>query len=108
MIIIWQGMGFLALVIPLLISLAAQLASDSLFEQGFYSGHPLFIGAALLASAAVVWWVGAKLNGKPGQILVDPKTGEQFEFKKKHTLFWIPMQWFSAAIAALALAVVFK
>lgn len=108
MIIIWQGLGFLALLIPFLMSLLAQAASDSFYEKGFYSAHPMLVFSVLLASSAVVWVLGVKLNGKPGQVLVDPRTGEQFEFKKRHTIFWIPMQWFSTVIAAIALVTVFR
>jgi hypothetical protein len=108
MLIIWQGFGFLGLLIPILFSAVAQLATDAFFEKGFYTGHPLLATAALLASSAVVWIVGVKFNSGPSQLLVDPKTGQQFEFKKKHTMFWIPMQWFSAVIAAMAMYIAFK
>ncbi|MFL9923062.1 hypothetical protein PQR62_02205 [Herbaspirillum lusitanum] len=108
MIIIWQGFGFLGLLIPFLMSLIAQLATDSIYEKGFYSGHPLISVAVLFISAAVVWLVGVKLNSGPSRLLVDPKTGQQFDFKKKHTMFWIPLQWFSTVVAALALLVAFK
>jgi len=108
MIIIWQGFGFLGGLIPFLISLVAQMASDAMFEKGFYLEHPLLPVAALLISSAIVWLLGVKLNSSPSQVLVDPKTGQQFEFKKKHTMFWIPLQWFSAVIAAIALYLAFK
>ena len=108
MIIIWQGLGFLAILIPFLISLIAEMVSDAMFGKGFYTGHQLLTAAAVLISSAVVWFLGVKLNSTPGQVLVDPKTGQQFEFKKKHTIFWVPMQWFSTAIAAMALYLAFK
>lgn len=108
MIIVWQGLGFLGLLIPFLMSLAAQMASDSMFEKGYYSAHPLMPAAVLLIASGIVWFLGERLNGGPSQLLVDPKTGQQYEFKKKHTLFWIPLQWSSAVIAAIALYVAFK
>jgi hypothetical protein len=108
MIIVWQGLGFLGFLIPFLMSLAAQLASDSLFEKGYYSAHPLMPAVVLIIASGIVWALGEKLNGGPSQLLVDPKTGQQYEFKKKHTLFWIPLQWSSAVIAAIALYVAFK
>lgn len=108
MIIVWQGFGFLGILIPFLISLVAQMALDAMFEKGFYSGHPLLPATALVISSAIIWFLGVKLNSSPSQVLVDPKTGQQFEFKKKHTMFWIPLQWFSAVIAAMALYLAFK
>ena len=90
MLVIWQCFGFLGSCIPFLISLIAQMASYAMFEKGFHSGHPLLPAAALLISSAVIWFLGVKLNSSPSRVLVDPKTGQQFEFKKTHTMFWIP------------------
>jgi hypothetical protein len=108
MIFIWQGYGFLGLLVPFLMSLITQMTSDSLYEKGFYTSHPIIPAIVLLISSALIWFLGVKLNSEPGKLLIDPKTGQQFEFKKKHTIFWIPMQWFSAVIAAIALSSFFK
>ncbi|MFW5431719.1 MAG: hypothetical protein ACKE5M_00555 [Methylophilaceae bacterium] len=89
--IVWQGFGFLAALIPIILLV--------LFDMG---GTEMTYGteAALIISAIVVYLVGRKLNSKPGKVLVDPETNQEVELKNKHTLFWIPMEWFGLVIAA--------
>lgn len=92
--IIWQGFGFLAGLIPIVLLV--------LFDMG-ETKMTYGTEAALFISAVLVYLVGKKLNSKPGKVLVDPETNEEVEFKNKHTIFWIPMEWFSLAIGALAI-----
>ncbi|MFD2426814.1 hypothetical protein ACFSUI_25485 [Ralstonia solanacearum] len=37
MILIWQGLGFLAFLIPVCVSLIGQLTADALFGKGYYT-----------------------------------------------------------------------
>jgi len=83
--IVWQGLGFLAVLIPMIL---IGLIGD--------------MEIALLMSAFVVWFAGKKLNSKPGKVLIDPETNEEVEIKNKHTLFWIPMEWFAIVIMIIA------
>lgn len=108
MLLIWQGWGLLAIAIPVVVCLIVQVVIDTIFGAGYYSTHQFLVALALALSAAAVWFAGAKLNGGPTQTLVDPKTGVQYEFKRKHTIFWIPMQWLSPVLGAAALFVLLK
>lgn len=85
MFIVWQGWGLLSIVIPVAFAVAG--AALGLGDTGIAIG--VFIGAIVNA------WLGYKLNTKPGKILVDPATEEQVELRRKHTVFWIPMQYLS-------------
>ncbi|MHA6913337.1 hypothetical protein ACQUJO_09395 [Ralstonia pseudosolanacearum] len=93
MILIWQGLGFLAVLLPLCVSLLGQLAADALLGKGYYTAHHSVFATLMVLSAAAIWHLGKVLNSRPGRVLVDPKTGQQVELKAKHTLFWIPLQW---------------
>jgi outer membrane lipoprotein SlyB len=66
-------------------------------------------GVGLVASAIATWIVGIRLND-PAQdrVLVDPQTGQRVVLRRRHSLFWIPMQWWAplAAIAGIILALV--
>lgn len=94
--IVWQGFWFLAALIPIiLIGLIGAVDKGHSMTYGFE--------LALIISAIAVWFVGKKLNGKQGKVLIDPETNEKVELKNKHTLFWIPMEWFSIVIAAFAI-----
>ena len=109
MILIWQGLGFLAILIPFLLSLLAQAAVDSMYGANYYSTHHVFAFVALIVSSIIVWFVGAHLNNKQqGRVMIDKATGQEVVFKRRHTLFWIPMQWFSPVVAAFALLMLTK
>ncbi|MGA4337485.1 hypothetical protein ACI2TO_17600 [Ralstonia nicotianae] len=58
MILIWQGLGFLAVLIPLCVSLVGQLAADALFGKGYYTAHHSVFATLMVLSAAAVWHLG--------------------------------------------------
>lgn len=99
--IIWQGLGFLAALIPFVL-----LVLLSLFDKSntFTYGNEI----VLAISAIAVWLVGKKLNGTKGKVLIDPETKQEVLLKNKHTMFWIPMEWFGVLLGALALFVFSK
>ena len=63
----------------------------------------LAFSAGLFAAAAANWFIGRRLNGKPGRLLVDPATGEQVVLRRTHRLFWIKMEYWSVPVAIAAL-----
>jgi len=97
--IIWQGFGFLAVVIPFAILVAFQALLDSVQGEGFYMENLWPKVMAFLLSGALVYVVGDRLNNKPGKILIDPETNQQIELKGVHTMFWVPMQYWGIIIA---------
>jgi len=108
MFVVWSGYGFLALIIPVALMVAGQFGMDALLGGGWYSAHKAAAAVVLMVAAALVWIVGVKLNSDQGRVLVDPQTQEQVVLKRRHTIFWIPMQWASAFIAAIAIVQLMK
>ncbi len=98
--IIWQGFGFLVILVPIIYLVA-------LIALIFGLDKPEFIffgtGVAMALAAFTIWDVGNRLNRVPDKVLIDPETNEEVAFKRKHTLFWIPMQWFSIPAFMLAM-----
>ncbi|BBP71259.1 hypothetical protein PHLH6_32630 [Pseudomonas sp. Seg1] len=92
MFLIWQGWGILSILIPLvgLISFA-----------GLPNG--LGVGVGLLVAAAANAFIGHKLNNAPGKTYIDPATGGEVVFRKKHTLFFVPMQYMSVLMVIVGL-----
>ncbi|BCM05077.1 hypothetical protein MAFF301560_44640 (plasmid) [Ralstonia solanacearum] len=107
-ILIWQGLGFLAVLIPLCVSLVGQLAADALLGKGYYTAHHSVFATLMVLSAAAIWHLGKVLNSRPGRVLVDPKTGQQVELKARHTLFWIPLQWTALLVVAFGVSSLFQ
>ena len=95
--IIWNGWGLLALFIPAVGIFLGMSISDALYGT---NQHPTVIAGMLFLSAVAVWLLGKKVNSAPERVLVDAQTGEEVRLKNKHSLFWIPMQWFVVACIA--------
>jgi len=55
---------------------------------------PLTIGL----SSIPIGLIGYSLNAKPGRILIDPESNERIEIKTIHSMFLIPLQYWSVVI----------
>ena len=82
MIIVWRGFGFL---IPLAVLFSLLITSR------FPTHESLAGGLALVASAAALWPMGARLNREA----------------KLHTLFWIPMQYWAVVLGVFGTLIIF-
>lgn len=89
--IIWKGLGFLAILIPVVIVILLQII---LGDDSIYAGIGYLLGAI------PVWFLGKRLNAGVGQVVVDSQTGQQMTQKAEHTLFWIRME-YAAVIPVL-------
>ena len=103
MFVIWSGWGIL--VLPIVVG--TSVAVGTLIQLTLTAmGHPEFaflaFSAGLFAAAAVNWMVGRKLNGQPSRELVDPRTQERVILRRRHALFWIPVQYWSVPVALAA------
>lgn len=105
--IVWQGFGFVGALIPFAFVLVANFVLDRMFGRGYYSAHTWAPAIALALAAAVVWFVGTWLNSRPGRELVDAHTGERVVFARRHTLFFLPVQYFAIVVGIAALVLPF-
>ncbi|MFC0385310.1 hypothetical protein [Muricoccus vinaceus] len=104
MLFVSSGLGLL--VISML--LVSAVATGALAQTGFtMAGRPdlAFLAASLglLAAAGVNWVVGRRLNRQPGREMIDARTGERVLLRRRHALFWIPMEYWSIPVALAAL-----
>jgi hypothetical protein len=106
--VIWTGYGILTVVFVV----AGLLAGDAvdLSMQGSLGGAPPKIGMAVAVALAAIlnWVVGTRLNTDPGRELVDAQTGQRVLLRRRHTLFWVPMQYWSLLVLVLAVALLFS
>ena len=104
--LIWRGWGILTIAIVALVGGAVVVISNALLAgTGRYMGLALVAG--LLAAAVVNWFVGKRLNRGPARELVDEATGERLVLRRSHDLFFIPMQWWSVLLIAVAFVSLF-
>jgi hypothetical protein len=90
--ILWQGAGILALLIPLLVWGLGEKAIQWTLGQTWAQAHPGATGALVCLSGLVIFFFGLKLNRKyaaeealGGEI--DPSPARN----QKHTILFIPM-----------------
>lgn len=101
MLIIWSGWGILAALIGvgcfvIMVSIQRVFAVKD--------PHVPIIVTALIAAAAC-WYVGRWLNHPArARILIDKATNREAGWLQRHTLFWIPLQYWALAYIAVALA----
>ena len=94
----------LGVVIPFALALTGNVVFDAIMGKGYYSSHHWVAALLLLFSAGIIWFVGSKLKEGSAREVIDTKTQQVILLKKSHTLFWIPLQYFSLVIVVLAVA----
>lgn len=103
MLFIWSGWGILA--VPVIIGTAVVVGALGGFALRAV-GHPdlmfLAVSLGLFAAAGANWVVGRRLNGAPPRELVDPATNQRVLLRRRHALFWVPIQYWSLPVALAA------
>ena len=91
--IIWNGLGFLGAVIPIVVILL----------MNTFLGPEVF-GWALLTSAVPVWLLGRNFHARPEEGRLDPNTKQSILIKSKHDLFWVELDYWGIMLAILGIA----
>lgn len=92
--IVWSGHGYLVALMTFLSSLFMEFGVEAIVkDEGYYqrAGWPL--AAALCLAGVFSFVAGSALNGDKGE----PDAGP----RNRHTLFWIPMQWWGPILALI-------
>ena len=102
MFLIWEGLGGL-------LAFGAVVLGAVILGGTASMGVPDVL-AFLLAFAAMstlLWRVGRLINDPAlDQTLIDADTGETVVLRMRHTLFWIPIQWYAVVPVVLAVSIV--
>jgi hypothetical protein len=96
MIFVWTGWGILVVLyalVALVVGTVVRNAAGGSLRAG------LTIGLCEVLAAVAVWFTGVLLNGQTDPVLVDANTGKQVRLRRRHTLFWIPMQYWAPILA---------
>jgi hypothetical protein len=102
--IIWSGKGFLVAVFVFGFSLIANLITNFMTGSGAYwDAHKWPFAVSLFVSAVACGSVGSYYRNLKAQVLIDPKTCEEVILRQSHTLFFIPVVWWSPILATFGL-----
>jgi hypothetical protein len=104
--IIWQGLGFLAFLIPIATYVATFVLCGMVLGSNYPDAHAWPGAVGVLIGAVLIWLLAMKLN-VPGRKLIDPATGQMVILKKKHTLFFIPMKYVAVVVAVIGVGLLF-
>ena len=101
--IIWRGMGVLALVIAVALNVLVNESANNLFgiPDGFKhyrdeNKYMWFVGMSL--SAIACWYLGRWLDAREtrnAKVVIDKETGQEIRLVSRHDLFWIPVKWWA-------------
>ena len=101
MLVVWRGLGWLVPVIVFGALILSQLSVDAVYGEGFYTANGWPKQAAFVVAALSVGLLGFVLNHVKRQILVDDETGEALGKAPSHSLFFIPIEYWSIIVLAL-------
>jgi len=102
--IMWQGLGAYALVIPLFSIVGDFLAVYAILGADIAKRFGTSVsGIALLASAAILWWMSKKLAARRVRTLVDKETGEEITLTERHTMFYVPLRYWAMLYAVIGI-----
>lgn len=99
--IVWSGRGIFTLL--LLIGLIV-ISALSLPKSLYFYGNT----CALIIASAFSWFCGMNWNSAKGRIFIDQATGKQVKMLNRHTLFFIPMQYYGPILAIGAILLGFR
>lgn len=106
MFIVFSGWGLMALPLVAVTGLVVAFLFG-LFLKTFGITDPLpFAGpVGILAGAAVNWIVGRRLNSRAPREMIDVRTQQRVNLYRRHSLFWIKMEYWSIPIALAAVVI---
>ena len=101
--IIWSGWGLLVPLLAFACGMAGGAAVQPLTgERGIVVG----VGLGWLVAAGLVFLIARRLSARE-RVLVDPRTGQTVRLRRRDSLFFVPMRywtWVLAVLGVLALA----
>ena len=102
--LIWQGLGAYAFVIPFFIWLGLEIAVPAMLPRGEAPKWGTFLGGlALLISGPIVLVLARRWAARPGRVLFNRDTGQEYVIRD--TMFFIPMKYWGYVYTAAGLVI---
>lgn len=106
--IIWTGLGFIVAVVAFLMLVLTEFSVEAFFkDQSYYQTHGWPKLVALAVAGLIVLALGKRLNTKAGKVLIEKDTGKELILKKKHSLFFIDMEYWGYILFVLGVIFLF-
>ncbi len=95
--IVWEGRGILIV----LVLIASFILAEAVLPI-YYLDFAFVI--SFLGTGILTWHFGSNWN-KKARVVIDKETGEEYQIKSNHSLFWIPMQYWAFVLGFLGIIV---
>ena len=106
--IIWKGLGFVVAVFVFGCSLLAEVISEKLTNNDlFYQENSWVMSIGMLVAAILTFGFSLFLKQGDARIVIDEQTGEKFELRDSHSLFFVPVKWWPSILVVLGVVVLF-
>lgn len=106
--IIWNGAGFIVVIIAFLMLLLTEISVEAIFDdEDYYQAHGWPKLVAFFISGCLVLLIGRYLNKKEGKVLIEKDTGKEVILKPKHSLFFINVEYWAYILFALGIVFLF-
>jgi hypothetical protein len=107
MLIIWRGIGALAVIIAIIACLVTNIVTSKVFDEtNYFQAHLWPKVVALGLSGACCYFLGKYVNGRPPKTVIDPNTGQQIEQKAVHDLMFIKLEYWGFIFAGIGVMLV--
>jgi len=103
MLLIWKGFGVLTIFIIGVSMIGVQAVVDNIFGTDYWSNNAWPLSLSLIISGLICWFLGRYLNSRPGKTVIDKETGEEFQLRKTHSFFFIPLQYWGSICGILSI-----
>lgn len=97
---IWNGFGFLVLVITFVSSFLMELGVEAFTHNEFYyQEHVWPLSTVFIISGILCYLVSEALEKREKQeIYIEKRTGKQVKLNRKHSFFFIPLKYWSVIL----------
>ncbi|MCX7748956.1 MAG: hypothetical protein N2645_19020 [Clostridia bacterium] len=100
--IIWKGAGILNLVIIGVAILLSKTVDNAIYGSDS-KGHFWITIIFYILAGILIWFLGKALNKNRNNTVVNPETGHEYRIGTRHSLFFIPMQYWGPIVIILGL-----
>lgn len=106
MIFIWQGIGAVALIIPIIVCLVINIVTSRVLEEpNYFQGHLWPKLAALGITGLCCGVLGLYVNRKPPRIEIDKETGREIEVKPDHSFMFIKLEYWGVIFVGIGVVI---
>lgn len=107
--IIWSGWGFLVAIIVIINTLLGKAIFGSITgDATYFQDHSWPMAVMFIISGVMSWYLGKYINKPDGKVYIDTETGEKVMFNKKHSLFFIKMEYWGPILGVIAIVILIK